>query len=230
MKYTENSRLRLPAPTDTLDIEVLDENFVDIDALIAALQSLITGLQMTLVDKADKDSPQFTGTPKATTPLDSDTSSRIATTAFVQTLVKHIDDKLTELSVSALDNTYALLLLDKDSINLCNNMDDYGISYYQFEDGVYDRGIMCMESNSVLPRTSHAPVFFKSWADKSGDESEIYNVQMLLYLDGTVYARHRYLWTISVGGNGIIKNPVWSEWSTEDFYAYYRPQTHFIRG
>ena len=87
-----------------------------------------------------------------------------------------------------------------------------------------------MENNVKLPKASHAPVFFKSWASDSGDESEIYNVQMLLYLDGTVYARHRYLWSISSSGNGVIQNPVWSEWSTEDAYAYYRPQDYFIKG
>nr|DAW21758.1 MAG TPA: Baseplate wedge protein [Caudoviricetes sp.] len=220
MKYTANHKLKLPEPADTLDIAVLDENFINIDALIAALQS----------GKADKNSPSLTGTPTAPTAASGTNSAQIATTAFVQMLVKRIDDKLTELSASTLDNAYALLLLDKDNISLCSDMDSYGISYDQFENGIYDRGIMCIENNVTLPRRSHAPVFFKSWASKSGDASEIYNVQMLLYLDGTVYARHRYLWTISSGGNGVVKNPTWSEWSTEDFYASYKPQSYFIKG
>lgn len=37
--------------------------------------------------KADKDSPTFTGTPSSTTPITSDNSTRIATTAFVQAVV-----------------------------------------------------------------------------------------------------------------------------------------------
>lgn len=266
MKHTQNYNLRLPAPTDTLDIEVLDENFTDIDTLIAALQAskadknspsftgtpksttptssdnstriattafvqgLIAGIQTTLANKADKKSPSLTGTPTAPTATSNTNSMQIATTAFVQTLVKSIDNKLNELSASTLDNTYALLLLDKDNINLCTNMNSYAISYSQYESGVRSTEIMCIENNEILPRRSNAPVFFLSWADKSGDESEIYNVQMLLYLDGTVYARHRYLWNISTSGNGVIKNPIWSEWSTEDFYASYKPQNYFIRG
>lgn len=84
MKQTPNYNLKLPAPTDTLDIEVLDENFTDIDAIIAALQS----------NKADKNSPSFTGTPKSTTPTSSDNSTRIATTAFVQGLIAGIQTAL----------------------------------------------------------------------------------------------------------------------------------------
>ena len=265
MKQTPNYNFKLPAPSDTLDIEVLDANFESLDALLAALQSgkadknspqftgtptaptatsgtnstqiattafvqgLIAVLQSAISNKVDKHSPSLTGTPTAPTATSDTNSTQIATTAFVQMLIKQVDYKLTELTATTLDNTYALLLLDKDSISLCSNMDDYGISYSQYQDGVYDRGILCMENSVKLPKNSHAPVFFKSWADISGDESEIYNVQMLLYLDGTVYARHRYLWTIGTGGNGIIKNPTWSEWSTENPYAYYRPQNYFIR-
>lgn len=84
MKYTANHKLKLPEPTDTLDIAVLDENFINIDALIAALQS----------GKADKNSPEFTGTPKSVTPSASDNSTRIATTAFVQGLITGIQTTL----------------------------------------------------------------------------------------------------------------------------------------
>ena len=84
MKYTANHKLKLPEPADTLDIEVLDENFINIDALIAAVQS----------GKADKNSPQFTGTPKAATPSASDNSTRIATTAFVQGLIQGLQTAL----------------------------------------------------------------------------------------------------------------------------------------
>lgn len=84
MKYTANHKLKLPEPTDTLDIAVLDENFINIDALIAALQS----------GKAHKNSPQFTGTPKSVTPSASDNSTRIATTAFVQGLIQGLQTAL----------------------------------------------------------------------------------------------------------------------------------------
>lgn len=84
MKYTANHKLKLPEPADTLDIAVLDENFINIDALIAALQS----------GKADKNSPQFTGTPKSVTPSASDNSTRIATTAFVQGLIQGLQAAL----------------------------------------------------------------------------------------------------------------------------------------
>lgn len=86
MKYTSNHKLKLPEPSDTLDIAVLDENFINIDALVAALQS----------DKADKNSPQFTGAPKSVTPSASDNSTRIATTAFVQGLIQGLQTALSD--------------------------------------------------------------------------------------------------------------------------------------
>lgn len=58
MKYTSNHNFKLPAPSDTIDVEVLNENFTNIDALIKTLESA----------KADKNSPSFTGTPKSPTP------------------------------------------------------------------------------------------------------------------------------------------------------------------
>lgn len=51
MKYTSNHNFKLPAPSDTIDVEVLNENFTNIDALIKTLESA----------KADKNSPSFTG-------------------------------------------------------------------------------------------------------------------------------------------------------------------------
>ena len=77
MEYTQNYKFRLPADSDIINIGDIDENFINVDALIAALRS----------DKADKNSPSFTGTPKSTTPTSSDNSMRIATTAFVQALI-----------------------------------------------------------------------------------------------------------------------------------------------
>lgn len=50
MKYTSNHNFKLPAPSDTIDVEVLNENFTNIDALIKTLESA----------KADKNSPSFT--------------------------------------------------------------------------------------------------------------------------------------------------------------------------
>ncbi len=56
MKYTSNHNFKLPAPSDTIDVEVLNENFTNIDALIKTLESA----------KADKNSPSFTGAPNRT--------------------------------------------------------------------------------------------------------------------------------------------------------------------
>lgn len=39
MKYTSNHNFKLPAPSDTIDVEVLNENFTNIDALIKTLES-----------------------------------------------------------------------------------------------------------------------------------------------------------------------------------------------
>ena len=52
MKYTSNHNFKLPAPSDTINVEVLNENFVNIDALIKTLESA----------KADKNSPSCAGT------------------------------------------------------------------------------------------------------------------------------------------------------------------------
>ena len=73
MKYTSNHNFKLPAPSDTIDVEVLNENFTNIDALIKTLESA----------KADKNSPSFTGAPTAPTASSSTNSTQIATTAFV---------------------------------------------------------------------------------------------------------------------------------------------------
>ena len=35
MKYTSNHNFKLPAPSDTIDVEVLNENFVNIDAPVS---------------------------------------------------------------------------------------------------------------------------------------------------------------------------------------------------
>ena len=78
MKYTSNHNFKLPAPSDTIDVEVLNENFTNIDALIKTLESA----------KADKNSPSFTGAPTAPTASGSTNSTQIATTAFVQGLIK----------------------------------------------------------------------------------------------------------------------------------------------
>ena len=74
MKYTSNHNFKLPAPSDTIDVEVLNENFVNIDSLIKTLESA----------KADKNSPSFTGAPTAPTASSSTNSTQIATTAFVR--------------------------------------------------------------------------------------------------------------------------------------------------
>ena len=84
MKYTSNHNFKLPAPSDTIDVEVLNENFVNIDALIKTLEFA----------KADKNSPSFTGAPTAPTASSSTNSTQIATTAFVQGLIQGIQTAL----------------------------------------------------------------------------------------------------------------------------------------
>ena len=246
MKYTSNHNFKLPAPSDTINVEVLNENFVNIDALIKTLESA----------KADKNSPSFTGTPtaptassstnstqiattafvqgliqgiqtaKSPTPPSSDISTRIATTAFVQNLVQAVDKKISELVSSTLDSTYAMLLFDKDNISTCSNIDSFGITYSQYQNGTYKTDIVQVGNNAQLPNKSNAPVFLVSWAAESGDESEIYNVQAVIYPDGTVYGRHRYLWSIS---SGIVNKLSWNDWSTDNNYIYYNPKDHFVK-
>ena len=88
MKYTSNHNFKLPAPSDTIDVEVLNENFVNIDALIKTLESA----------KADKNSPSFTGAPTAPTASSSTNSTQIATTAFVQGLIQRHTDGIVRQS------------------------------------------------------------------------------------------------------------------------------------
>ena len=231
MKYTSNHNFKLPAPSDTIDVEVLNENFVNIDALIKTLESA----------KADKNSPSFTGAPTAPTASSSTNSTQIATTAFVQgliqgiqiattafvqNLVQAVDKKISELVSSTLDSTYAMLLFDKDNISTCSNIDSFGITYSQYQNGTYKTDIVQVGNNAQLPNKSNAPVFLVSWAAESGDESEIYNVQAVIYPDGTVYGRHRYLWSIS---SGIVSKLSWNDWSTDNNYIYYNPKDHFVK-
>ena len=175
---------------------------------------------------ASINSPNFTGTPTAPTPSVSDISTRIATTAFVQNLVQAVDKKISELASSTLDSTYAMLLFDKDNISTCSNIDSFGITYSQYQNGTYKTDIVQVGNNAQLPNKSNAPVFLVSWAAESGDESEIYNVQAVIYPDGTVYGRHRYLWSIS---SGIVSKLSWNDWSTDNNYIYYNPKDHFVK-
>ena len=185
MKYTSNHNFKLPAPSDTIDVEVLNENFVNIDSLIKTLESakadknspsftgaptaptassstnstqiattafvqgLIQGIQTALSGKADKNSPSFTGTPKSPTPPSSDISTRIATTAFVQNLVQAVDKKISELVSSTLDSTYAMLLFDKDNISTCSNIDSFGITYSQYQNGTYKTDICLLYTSDA---------------------------------------------------------------------------------
>jgi hypothetical protein len=131
--------------------------------------------------------------------------------------IRNLETKVNAIASSMLDGTYALLLANIENYSECANMDSYGISYSQYNNGKTNTDIMKIADGVKLPKSSQAPVFFISFADKSGDESEVYNVQALLYSNGTVYARHRYLWFI--GSSGAVQNPTWSEWSMEDDYV-----------
>nr|DAH06882.1 MAG TPA: Baseplate wedge protein [Caudoviricetes sp.] len=208
MKHTSNYKLKLPEETDTIDIRVLNENFTQTDTLIVGLEA----------GKANKNSPALTGTPCSTTPAASDNSTRIATTAFVQEKIKNLESKINMIAAAMLDSTYAALLIHAEKYKECHDMDACCISYTEYKNGKTHYDIMKAGSDTVLPKKSDSPVFFLSWADIAGDESEIYNVQALLYSNGSMYARHRYLWAIDVGGNGIVSNPTWSNWSMDDSY------------
>ena len=144
----------------------------------------------------------------------------------MQNLVQAVDKKISELVSSTLDSTYAMLLFDKDNISTCSNIDSFGITYSQYQNGTYKTDIVQVGNNAQLPNKSNAPVFLVSWAAESGDESEIYNVQAVIYPDGTVYGRHRYLWSIS---SGIVSKLSWNGWSTDNNYIYYNPKDHFVK-
>ena len=152
----------------------------------AFVQGLIQGIQTALSGKADKNSPSFTGTPKSPTPPSSDISTRIATTAFVQNLVQAVDKKISELVSSTLDSTYAMLLFDKDNISTCSNIDSFGITYSQYQNGTYKTDIVQVGNNAQLPNKSNAPVFLVSWAAESVTKVK-YNVQAVIYPDDERY-------------------------------------------
>ena len=85
MKYTSNHNFKLPAPSDTIDVEVLNENFTNIDALIKTLESA----------KADKNSPSFTGAPTAPT-ASSSTNSTQTDTRHTDGIVRQSGQKFTK--------------------------------------------------------------------------------------------------------------------------------------
>lgn len=201
MKYTTNYEMKLPEDTDELDVDVLDENFESIDGMIAK--------------KADIASPTFTGTPKAPTPSASTSSTQIATTAFVQSLISTLTTKVESLAASVasmVDVTYYLLWVNSENYAVCDDFDDYAISYSDYStDGATTSAILRVESGDELPESISATVFFISWSGDNDDE--IYNAQALLYPDGTVYTRGRYLW---VYNTGVASNPTWGSWSTDN--------------
>ena len=94
-----------------------------------------------------------------------------------------------------------------------SNADNVQISYSEHESGIYSLGVQMVGDNYYdLPIRADSPVFIVSIAAKSGDDSEIYNSQGLLYADGTCYERIRYLWFMT---SGQQRNPQFGEWSTD---------------
>ena len=131
----------------------------------------------------------------------------------LQSTVSSLSSKVDTIARTALDSIYAMLLLNKDRLEVCDDPDDFTISYSEHESGIYSLGVQMVEDNYYdLPIRADSPVFIVSIAAKSGDDSEIYNSQGLLYADGTCYERIRYLWFMT---SGQQMNPQFGEWSKD---------------
>ena len=131
----------------------------------------------------------------------------------LQSTVSSLSSKVDTIAKTALDSIYAMLLLNKDRLEVCDDPDDFTISYSEHESGIYSLGVQMVGDNYYdLPIRADSPVFIVSIAAKSGDDSEIYNSQGLLYADGTCYERIRYLWFMT---SGQQRDPQFGEWSKD---------------
>ena len=154
--------------------------------------------------------PTFTGTPKAPTAPRGTSTTQIATTEFVQSAIN-------SLASNIFDATYAVLFINKNDYNVLNDEDDTSvqISYTEWNNGIYEKGIMYLTDSKYLPVSSDLPIFFTSIT--SDNDDEVANHQLLLYSNGTVYRRTRYLWDY-IGG--VARNPRFGEWELEEWHWY----------
>lgn len=130
------------APTATKGTNT--DQIATMKALLQALSDYTTtsNLNTELNKKANLASPTFTGTPKATTPSTSDNSTRIATTAFVQALLKTIDS-------SGIEDE---LLAQNGYVKFTNGL--------ILQWGQYDHGSITSEINTTISFLINFPQFY----------------------------------------------------------------------
>lgn len=104
-------------------------------------------------DYAEVESPEFTGTPKAPTPADSDNSTRIATTAYVKTLISNLIngapetlDTLKEIADALGENDDAVQALNAAIANKANKS----------EIPTVNNGILTIQKNGANVQTFSA--------------------------------------------------------------------------
>lgn len=107
--------------------------------VVSLISEAVTELEGKIDLKADIDSPVLTGTPTAPTPEDSDNSTRIATTAFVKTLINALVngapetlDTLKELADAIAENETVVEALNAAIGNKVDKVEGKGLSTNDF--------------------------------------------------------------------------------------------------
>lgn len=138
-------------------------------------------IEAALLEKADKDSPVLTGAPKAPTVDSSDSSTNIATTAYVRALYNSISPNDIEARREILD-----IKLKLDELNVTEFLNKTGIGFFDlFEDNSY------VDTAATTAAVSGTDVTFagakilkmvkQTFADFSDVELAIYDLARTLF-------------------------------------------------
>lgn len=186
--------------------------------------------------KAPTVSPTFTGSPKAPTPNETDNSTRVATTAFVQSLFKELQLQIDMLMNDA-DAQYLALFQSKDYTVISANPWESRISWSDLEEEFGELIVAQSDFSKQTPlyalegidnptdkATDHLIFFYgqaQSWGT-TGYGFDPMEYQYLLYSDGAKYRRYRSYWANTSEYN---YDPPFSEW--ELYSGNFAPETYF---
>ena len=107
----------------------LNQNWLDLDSDLKALADSVASIS---TNKADIDSPALTGSPTApTVSPNTDSSTKIATTAFVQSALSNVDLS-TKANIASPTFTGTVNAGDKMSLGSWSIWDSGGTLYFQY--------------------------------------------------------------------------------------------------
>ena len=157
--------------------------------------------------------PVFTGSARSTTPPASDRGTRVATTAFVQSLIDQVKEQIAEVGRNAIGAVYAQYLLGGRHYDGVSDFDDdkYLITYAERAAGTIDLGVYEVLQGAELPQPTPGKVYFGCCTDSLDAviDDQVVCTQFLLYPNDTVYIRTAETWYYM---DGVISHPSFGEW------------------